>query len=444
MTAVPAGRPASGVGSGLTVAINAQINPARAGGVESALRGLLRYLPEQSSDERYLLLASRAHADDLAAQAGSGYRVISWPRSMTEPPAYRRLTDRWQRWKRRAGRLGPGVEALNWGWWHARRPLRRRPKQQEVDRFLRGLGASVVHFTYPIGFPTGLPYLFEPWDLQHRHHPDFFRPDEWRWRERVYREGCEQAALVVTATRWTKRDIVEQYRIPPEKVAVIPRGPWLTPVAPGADDVARTRAELGLPERFAFYPAMTFPHKNHLRLFEALAILRDRHGVRLPLVCTGRAYGAYHSTIVTGLARYGIQDQVTLLRTVAPETLAALFKAASFLVFPSIFEGLGLPIIEALEYGLPVVASDATCIPEVGGEAALYFDPHRTESIVEALLVAVRRPDRLTETLAAAPAALGRYSWPKAAATFVACYRKVAGVDLTLEQQALYREAVEG
>jgi glycosyltransferase involved in cell wall biosynthesis len=301
----------------------------------------------------------------------------------------------------------------------------------------------VIHFAYPIGFGTGVPFLYEPWDLQHRHHPELFDPAEWRWRDQLYRQGCEQAALVVTATRWTKQDIAEQYGIPSQKIAVIPRGPAVAPSIPTDQRAHQVRASLGLPERFAFFPAMTFPHKNHLRLFESLAILRDQHGRTLPLVCTGRPYEPYWPTILEGVSRYKLEGQVHLLGAVSAEELAAVFRSASLLVYPSFFEGLGLPILEAFEYGLPVVASNATCLPEVGGDAALYFDPHRTESIVDALLTAERQPDVLERQRQAAPAVLARFSWPMAAATFIACYRAVAGAALSPEQRALYAEAIE-
>ena len=120
----------------------------------------------------------------------------------------------------------------------------------------------------------------------------------------------------------------------------------------------------------------------------------------------------------------------------------ALLKSASLLVYPSFFEGLGLPVLEALQYGLPVLASNATCLPEVAGDAALYFDPHDTESMVETLLTAETQPSIVAHTRQTAPAALARFSWPKAAATFVACYRAVGGVRLSPEQQALYDEAI--
>jgi glycosyltransferase involved in cell wall biosynthesis len=427
----------------LTVAINAQIDPERAGGVETALNGLIAHLAEQATAERFLLLSTARFQPGLARLAGSAYDVVTWPYPQKAYAPVRRLTPRWQRWRTQAGPFGFGVDAAHWVWWRGRRLTASRPDPRKADAILASCGASVVHFAYPARFGTSVPFLYEPWDLQHRHHPEFFEPAEWRARDQLYREGCEQAALVVTATRWTKRDIVEQYGIAPSKIAVIPRGPAKTRIVPSADEVEHVRRSFGLPGRFAFYPAMTFPHKNHLRLFEALAILRDRHDIRLPLVCTGRAYEPHWPTIQAGVARYRLDGQVLLLGVVPDQALAAIFKAASFLVFPSLFEGLGLPVLEALAYNVPVLASDATCLPEVAGEAARYFDGTRAESIADALLAAERHPDLFERTRQAAPAALARCAWPRAAATFVACYRAVAGVPLSPEQQVLYAEAVE-
>lgn len=429
-------------GRPITIAINAQIDPGRAGGVETALNGLVAHLAAQSTDERLLLLSTPRFQSAMAQLAGDRYDVVPWPYPQKAYPAVRRLTPRWRAWQERAGPLGVGVDTLHRGWWRSRRLLARKPDPRKTDAFLRARGASVMHFPYPTRFTTSVPFLYEPWDLQHRHLPEFFEPEEWRARDKMYREGCEAAALVVTATRWTRRDIAEQYGIAPKRIAVIPRGP-VPPRAPTAEDVQRVRCSFGLPDRYALYPAMTFPHKNHLRLLEALAILRDRHGITLPLVCTGRLYEPHWPAIRDGVARHQLSDQVFLLGTVSDQVLASIYKGASMLVFPSLFEGLGLPVLEALAYEIPVVASNATCLPEVAGDAAHYFDGTRTESIVDALLAVERQPGLLEQTRAAAPAVLARYAWPKAAATFLACYRAVAGAPLTPEQQVLCDEATE-
>jgi glycosyltransferase involved in cell wall biosynthesis len=403
----------------------------------------MAHLDRQAGDERFLLLSTRKYAPDLDVLAGSSQQVVPWPFLQKGYTPHRRMTTRWERWQAQAGLLGGGVDALHWGWWRARRALARMPDVRQTDAFLRERDVDLIHFAYPIRFRTALPFLYEPWDLQHRHHPEFFEAGEWHWRDQMYREGCEQARLVVTATHWTKRDLVAQYGVDARKIAVIPRGPWLTPAMPTAEQVAEVRRAYALPERFALYPAMAFPHKNHLRLFEALAILRDRYGVSLPLVCTGRRYDPHWPAIQQAIARHRLEGQVFMLEAVPYATLAALFKAAWALVFPSVFEGLGLPIIEALQYDLPVIAADATCLPEVAGDAALYFDGQRVESLVDALLAAYRDPSVLERTRQAAPAALARLSWPKAAATFVACYRAIAGLPLTPQHASLYAEAIE-
>ena len=124
------------------------------------------------------------------------------------------------------------------------------------------------------------------------------------------------------------------------------------------------------------------------------------------------------------------------------DDLVALFGAARALVFPTLFEGIGMPVLEALQYGLPVISSNAACLPEVAGDAALFFDPTSVEAVVEALLTAHRRPELLDEHMRAAPATLARFCWTRAARTYIACYRAAAGADLSDEQWALYEQAI--
>ncbi|MFN8633098.1 MAG: glycosyltransferase family 1 protein [Chloroflexota bacterium] len=427
----------------VTVAINAQVNPDNPGGAESAIRGLLGQLAAQpESDEHVVVLATQRYAPQFEKIAGPGQEVVAWPFPQLAYAPFRTMTRKWQRVQRRAGPLGFGVDAAHRLWWHADRALTRPPSAAQADRVLRGRGVEVVHFPYAVHFPTTLPFVYEPLDLIHRHLTELFSEGERRWRDTVYRQGCERASLIVTGTRYTKQDIVRQFGIDPHKIAVIPIRSALPPTPPTPAEVARVREKYALPERFAFYPAMAFPHKNHPRLFEALAILRDRHGLTVPLVCTGRAYESHTPVLEAALTRLGLTGQVQSLGPVPSDDLIALFGAAWVLVFPSMFEGIGMPVLEALQYGLPVLSSNATCLPEVAGDAALFFDPTSTEAIVEAILRADRQPALLEKTRRAAPAALARFCWPRAARTYVACFRAVAGASLTPEQQALYDEAV--
>lgn len=427
----------------VTVAINAQVNPSSAGGAESAIQGMLTHFADLASDgERFVVLATQRYAADFARLAGRGQRVVAWPHAQQAYAPFREMTRRWQRLKRRAGRLGFAVEATHSVWWRVQRARLRPPTADQADRTLRELGVQVVHFPYAVHFETTLPFVYEPLDLQHRHLADLFSAGERRWRDQVYRRGCERARLIVTGTRFTKDDIVRQFGIDPGKIAVIPIRSALPPTPPTRAEVDRVRRAYDLPERFLLYPAMGFPHKNHLRLFEALAVLRDRHGVTLPLVCTGRPYQSHTPTLEAAIVRGSLRDQVRMLGSVPTPDLVALYGAAWVLVYPSLFEGIGMPVLEAHQYGLPVVSSNASCLPEVAGDAALYFDPTDVESIVAALLRAYREPDLLARLLEAAPGALARFDWPRAARTYAACYRVAAGAPVTAEQQALFDAAV--
>jgi glycosyltransferase involved in cell wall biosynthesis len=419
----------------LTVAINAQISPRYPGGVETMLLSLIRTLGRREGDERFVLCSVPKHAGELAPFTGPNQKVEGWPfpqGTFTDPlGAASNGQGPW------AAPVVP-LKRLARRW---TQPLRLRRRARQGDRVLRSRGVAVVHFPYPLLFPTDLPYVYEPWDLQHRHHPEFFSRQEAEGRDRLFRSACERARLVITATRWAKRDLVGQYGLPADKVAVIPRRPLLAQEPlPEAERAEAWRCQ-SIPEGFAFYPAMTFPHKNHIALLQALARLRDERGIRLPLVCSGRAYEPHAAAVQAEAARWGLQDQVRFLGVVPDAMLASLFREARFMVFPSLFEGLGIPLLEAMYHRLPILAAASTCIPEVVGDGAVLFDGQSVDSIVQAMARAVDDPRLLDDLRSRGAAVLARFSWDKARPTFIACYRYAAGQPLTAEERTLLAEA---
>ena len=176
----PAGpRRREATGDVLTVAINAQVNPANPGGAESAIQGMLTYFGRQAGhDERFLVLANERYAADIRRLTGPGQDVMVWPFPQVAYAPFRTMTRRWQRVHRRSGRFGFGVDAAHRVWWHARRALTRPPSATQADRVLRGRGVDVVHFPYAVHFQTSIPFVYEPLDLQHRHLPALFSPGE--------------------------------------------------------------------------------------------------------------------------------------------------------------------------------------------------------------------------------------------------------------------------
>jgi glycosyltransferase involved in cell wall biosynthesis len=231
--------------------------------------------------------------------------------------------------------------------------------------------------------------------------------------------------------------------LPREKVMVIPRDSRRMSEPLGDAESARLLKRLGVTAPFALFPAQTFTHKNHVRLLEALALLRDRDGLVVPLVCSGRKYDPHWAPIGEALETLKLGGQVHFVGGVSDEELTALCQSARMMVFPSRFEGLGLPILEAMQFDLPIAASNASCLPEVVGAAGLLFDPDDASAIAEAV-------KRLwtDEALRARLVSAGRVqraamSWDEAALAYVAAYRHVAGRPLTADQRRRLEAGVE-
>lgn len=279
------------------------------------------------------------------------------------------------RLRRSVGRLGRPLGALR------RRALGLVGTPVEVQRplpsahELEAIAPDVVHLAYPLHLRVGrLPTVLSIYDLQHRHLPRLFTPATLAWREFAYPVAIDAAEVVVTDSEWVRADLVRQYAVAPEKVVVAPLASVL---ALGSDvtpaEVAAVRRRRALPQRFALFPAVTYEHKNHRRLLEAFAIL-ERQGSSLSLVCTG-ALKHHWPRIRDDLGRLGLERRVRFLGYVPQVEMRAIFRAARLLVFPSLFEGAGLPVIEALAERLPIACADIPAPREYAGDAAVYFDP---------------------------------------------------------------------
>ena len=377
----------------LTVAVYAQLTPA-AGGIAQALFQLVSGLGRLQGDEAYVVVTSPEGAEWLQPHVGLNTRLVVTTEHLghTGPVWQRRAA---AILKNRATFLVPLAERV---WRRALLPLDSRRvstlRPPVSDGFIESLGADVVHFPYQRFIRTSLPSIFEPWDLQHRHLPQFFDAHERRARDVLYRAACESATLVVTATDWTRRDIVEQLSVPSSKIRVIPRGSSMNQLSSENADAVLQRFRI--PPEFALYPAHLWPHKNHLRLLEAIAQLRD---ASIHLVCTG-GVGDYFQVVRRRVKVLDLGNQVTFTGHISESELATLYRRATCLVFPSLFEGYGFPLVEAMSAGLPIACSDAACLPEIAGEAARLFDPYSVDSIASALAQLWHHPaerDRLRE-----------------------------------------------
>jgi glycosyltransferase involved in cell wall biosynthesis len=183
---------------------------------------------------------------------------------------------------------------------------------------------------------------------------------------------------------------------------------------------------------FALYPAKAWPHKNHLRLLEAMGILREQHGLVIPAVFTGTQNGL-DVPLREEAGRLGIAEQVLFTGFVDPVQLRSLYRLARLLVFPSLFEGWGMPILEAFAAELPVTCSNTTCLPDLTAGAALLFDPSDPAAIAAAIGDLWTDGSKRDELARRGSARAAMFSWEHTARLFRAHYRRLANRGLTEE-----------
>jgi glycosyltransferase involved in cell wall biosynthesis len=282
-----------------------------------------------------------------------------------------------------------------------------------------------------MAFVTEVPSIYQPHDLLHLHYPEMLGARGTRIRDFVYSGFCAQTTMVVMMTSWGRRDLIRRYRVPEEKVTVVPGASVLSEYPDAnAEDLRSLRERLSLPESFAFYPAHTWPNKNHVRLLESLALLRDRDGVVVPLVCSG-SLNNFFAPVRRAMRALRLSDQVRFLGFVSPHELRCLYELSTLMVFPSKHEGWGLPLTEAMSSGTPIACSTAAGLPDIVGDTALLFDPDSGEEMAAAIGRLWADPALRAELARRGDRRSQLFTLDRMARVFRAHYRRLAGRPLT-------------
>jgi len=419
----------------LRIAINAQITPGGgSGGVEQVIIGLVSCLGQlDDGDEEYIIVVHPDYEEWLKAYLGPNERIVSGPRPHLG-------------WKQAVGssvrNVAPDfmLPVLRTGWRYLRRAI---PDPEPIgllqsDGFFESLGVDVIHYPYQSSMVLcSIPGIYNPHDLQHLYYPQFFTPATLKLRELIYPACCRYAQAVAVSSQSVKDDIVRHYGSEPEKVYVIPlAAPAEIYEAVSDETLEHIQQKYHLPQTFAFYPAQTWAHKNHLRLLEAIALLRDKRNLTVNLVCTGKKSNFWPS-IAKRIRELRLESQVQFLGFVNPAELRALYHLAQFMAIPTLFEAASFPMYEAFREGVPVACSTVTSLPEQAGDAALLFDPMSVEDIAGAMYQMAT-----DEELRAALCQRGKerirvFTWKRVAKAYRALYRKVAGHTLPKEDELL-------
>lgn len=273
---------------------------------------------------------------------------------------------------------------------------------RELDLF-HGLSHEL-----PVGIvSTGMPSIVTIHDLIFKYYPG-----DYPWFDRVsyelkFRSACQRATQIVAISEQTKRDIIQYYSIPEEKIKVIYQAchPSFYDKK-DADNIENVKAKHGFHMEYLLYVGSIISRKNLLNLVKALELLPP--DLQLPLVVIGKGK-KYREEVHDFLKGYPLKESVIFTENIPFSDFPAIYQGAKALIYPSFHEGFGLPVLEGIVSGIPVLTSNRSSLTEAGGEAAFYCDPASPESIAESIGLILRSDEAVQEKKAAAKAHIQQF-----------------------------------
>jgi glycosyltransferase involved in cell wall biosynthesis len=357
------------------VAIDAHTIGRRATGNETYVRGLLSGLVERSDVEPIALIDSGTQPPDwLSGHTAELRRRSAAPRLLLE------LATAGRRW-----------------------------------------AAELLHVQYVRPPVSDVACVTTIHDISFEHFPALFTPRTRARMRLTIPWSARHSRIVLTGSRHAREDLLATYRLPDERVAVTPYAADARFRPLPADEVGRRVDRFSLPPSYLLCVGNLQPRKNLRRLLEAYARLPQ--DVRPPLVVVGQAAWLYDD-VYAAVREHGLSASVHFTGFVETDELVGLYNAAAAFAYPSLFEGFGLPVLEALACGVPTLTSSRSSLPEVAGDAALLVDPESVDEIAAGLQRILCDTDLRSGFVSAGPAQAARFSWPRCAELTVEAYHR--------------------
>lgn len=299
----------------------------------------------------------------------------------------------------------PARHPLLWKWWYDYR----------IPAVLRKHKADI--FISPDGFcslRTSVPQLLVVHDLAFLHYPDDIKKSQLYFYNKYTPRFLKKASGIITVSEFSKKDIISNYQTDPGKIRVIYNGVKeifhpLTEI-----EKAETKNKYTTGKEYFFYAGSIHPRKNLVHLLKAYSVFKKRQQSGMKLVLTGRLAWKYES-FLKDLQSYKYRDDVIMTGYSTDEELVRLMGSAYALVYPSYWEGFGLPILEAMRSDVPVITSGNSPMQEIAKEAALYFDPQDFSSIAEKMMLIYKDEKLRRELIEKGRRIQAEYDWDKTA-----------------------------
>jgi len=320
-------------------------------------------------------------------------------------------------------------------------PVRIGWMQMRAASALDALKPDVAHFTngmIPIGSPVATVVTVH--DMSLRLYPQCHPIRRLLLNRPLMHVAITKASAIVTVSHSARRDLLRFHRVPPDRVSVVHEA--ASPVFRPITDRARLdaiKARYGLPARFILYVGTIEPRKNLARLMTAFAEAR-KAGIPHRLVCVG-PYGWSSRDLSGHIDRLGIGHAVHFTGYVPFEDLPAIYNLADFFVFPSLYEGFGLPVVEAMASGLPVLTSNSSSLGEIAGDAAETIDPTDTDAITDAMRRLATNAELRRARSAHGLERSKSFSWTQTARDMLGVYQRLAGVTMPAPAAAAIESA---
>jgi len=307
------------------------------------------------------------------------------------------------------------------------RHIARTTRMRIEDRLLAGYFEkneyNVYHETglFPVTTSRAVPSVLTIYDLSLITHPECHPADRVDHFERYFYDRLPLVAHIITISEFVRHEIIDQLGIPEDKVSAIPLAASSIFYPREARPVRKVLESRGIPDQYILCVGTREPRKNLIGLVRAYATMETD----MPLLCVGWS-GWMNEHLPGEIERLKLSDRVKFLGHVSDEELAHLYSGALISVYPSLYEGFGLPILEAMACDCPVVCSDRSSMPEVAGDAAHLIAPEEEQDIARGVTELIQNPDLRCEYIIRGRTRAAQFSWNKTARQTVSVFQQVA------------------
>ncbi|MCL5407121.1 MAG: glycosyltransferase family 4 protein, partial [Patescibacteria group bacterium] len=289
-------------------------------------------------------------------------------------------------------------------------------KKEKIDL----IHAPIQYFT---NYFASIPMVATIHDLQHYHFPQYINREEKIYRDINYKKVAKKSERIIVGYNHVKKDIIKYFQISPQKIDICKIGYNFSHQI-NFSEWQTVKKKYQLPEKYLLYCANTWKHKNHLNLIRALKIVHKRYRLNIPLICTGQKYPDFFPTILKEIKKNNLDQDIKFLGYIPEEEKLLILNHATLVVIPTLYEGGCLPLMEAMQYEIPVICSNVTSLPEIINNKKYIFNPRSVEEIALKIKDMIQNKKFRMENIMNSRKQCDNLKWQNTIWQFVNCYEK--------------------